>query len=138
MNELYFQEMSISKPPRPRGEREELFTSPSPVVALSPRVALPFGKSPIGKRLEQELGILRHRIQTVMPIVGGVLLRISIHESKEPDEEGHARQRFVDLEILRGGPVPSLVAFTALPQARRIRRAPPGWVGKALYVWVTR
>jgi hypothetical protein len=138
MRELFYQEMSVAKATRPQGHRAELMTSPSPVVSLSGRMTLPFGKTPIGKRVEYELNILRHRIETVMPIVGGVMLRLAIHESKEPDEDGHPRQRFVDLEILRGGPVPSLVAFAALPQVRKVKRAPPGWTAKSLYIWVTR
>jgi len=137
MRELFFQEASISKPPRPRNHREELLTSPGPVVALSQRVPLPFAKTPISQRLQFELGVLRQRIESIMPMRGGVLLRLAIHESKEPDSEGKPQQRFVDLEILRGGPVPSLVAFTALPQMRRMKRAPAGWVGKSLYIWVT-
>src|SRR6185503_2476154 len=137
MRELFFQEALISKPPRPRSLREALLTSPGPVVELSQRVPLPFAKTPISQRLQFELGLLRPRIQSVMPLRGGVLLRLAIHESKEPNWDGKPQQRFVDLEILRGGPVPSLVAFTALPQMRRVKRAPPGWVGKSLYIWVT-
>ena len=66
------------------------------------------------------------------------MIRIGIHEAKVRKPESLVEQRLVGVEIAGTGPVAKLAAFVALPQLQPIKRAPRGWVSKALYLWVTR
>jgi len=66
------------------------------------------------------------------------MIRIGIHEAKVHEPESLAEQRLVGIEIAGTGQVAKLAAFVALPRLQPIKRAPSGWVSRALYLWVTR
>lgn len=137
MNELYFQEMLITERPPLEG-LAELITPPGPSVSLSPPVAHPYAKLPVGGRLGMELRVLQPRIQTKMPIRGGVMVRVGIHEAENPDDDGRPRQKFINIDVVGSGPVPSLAAFSAMPLLPDLPSAPRGWVARSLFIWVTR
>ena len=131
--------MTISKPPRrPRTGAASLMMAPGPSVALTKCIEGPFAKMPIATPLERELRLMRPRIAAMIPSAGGAILRIGVHEAKVREPERLSEQRLVSVEIVGTGFVPKLAAFVALPQLRPIKRAPRGWVGKVLYLWVTR
>lgn len=67
------------------------------------------------------------------------MIRVAVHEPKVREAEMPVQQqRLAGVEIAGTGPVAELAAFVALPRLRPIKRAPRGWVSKALYLWVTR
>ena len=115
-----------------------MMMAPGPSVALTKCAEEPFAEMPIATPLERELRLMRPRIAAMIPSAGGVILRIGVHEAKVRAPERLREQRLVSVEIVGTGSVPKLAAFVALPQLRPIKRAPRGWVGKVLYLWVTR
>src|SRR5262245_27341705 len=131
--------MTISNPPRrPRSGLAALMMEPGPAVTLTKCVGRPFSATPIATTLDHELRLLRPRIEAVLPPRGGLILRIGIHEAKVRQPESLVEQRLVGVEIAGAGRVPKLAAVVALPRLQPIKRAPRGWVSKALYLWVTR
>jgi hypothetical protein len=139
LSELFFHEMTISTPPRrPRTGVAALMATPGPAVALTKCVGSPFSTTPIATTLDHELRLLRPRIEAVIPLRGGLMIRIGIHEAKVRKPESLVEQRLVGVEIVGTGQVAKLAAFIALPHLQPIKRAPRGWVSKALYLWVTR
>jgi hypothetical protein len=131
--------MTISKPPqRPRTGVASLMMPPGPSVALTKCLAGPFAEMAIATPLEHELRLLRPRIEGVMPSSGGVIIRIGVHEAKIREPEMPREQRLICVDIAGTGQVAKLAAFVALPQLHPIKRAPRGWIGKVLYLWVTR
>lgn len=137
VNELLFQEMMIAERPPLEG-LAELITPSGPSVMLSPPVEHPYAKLPVGGRLGMELRVLQPRILTKMPIRGGLIVRVGIHEAENPDDEGRPRQKFINIDVVGSGPVPSLAAFSAMPLLPELPRAPQGWVARSLFIWVTR
>jgi hypothetical protein len=139
LTELSFHEMTVSKPPRrPRKGVASLMTAPGPAVALTKCVAGPFAQMPIATPLEHELRLMRPRIEAMIPSAGGVIIRIGVHEARVQQPEMLREQRLVCVEIAGTGHVAKLAAFVALPHLRPIKRAPPGWASRVLYLWVTR
>lgn len=139
MSELFFHEMTISKPPRrKRSGVAALMMAPGPAVSLTRCVGSPFSKTPIATTLDHELRLLRPRIEAAIPPRGGLIIRIGVHEAKARKPESLADQRLVGVEIAGTGQVAKLAAFVALPRLQPVKRAPRGWVSKALYLWVTR
>src|SRR5262245_41674791 len=138
--ELKFQEMRIDKPLRaPRNGLEAMFMSPGPSVTLSPRVAKPYARLAIANELDQQIRLLRSRIEAIMPSQGGVIVRVGVHVAKTAREDsGTFEQRLLQVEIVGSGPVALTAATVAVPSLSRLRRAPRGWCSKSLYVWVTR
>ena len=131
--------MRVGKPPRlPTKGFAAFVVTPVPAVRLSQRVELPFDRTPISKGLHFQLGVIRPRIMSAMPLRGGILLRVAIHESKAADEYGKADQRFVGVDIVGLGPEPALTASMAIPRLSAIKRAPRGWKSRSLFIWVTR
>jgi hypothetical protein len=139
LSELFFHEMSIGKPQRrPRSGMGALMIAPGPSVFLTRCTAGPFAKMPIATSLDHELRLLRPRIEAAIPSRGGLMIRVGVHESKVHEPETPMQQRLIGVEIAGTGSVAKLAAFVALPRLRPIKRAPRGWVSKALYLWVTR
>lgn len=113
--------------------------SPGASVTLSPRVDKPFAKSPIARDVDYQIGRLRSRIETMMPMPGGVIVRIVVHESKAARDDGRPPdQRLLTVEIVGAGRVAANAATVAVAGMVPPKRAPRGWTAKSLYVWVTR
>lgn len=132
--------MRIGKPLRaPRNGLEAMFMSPGPSVTVLPRVAKPFAKSSIARDLDYQISRLRSRIETVMPMPGGVIVRIVVHEAKAEREDGRpADQRLLAVEIVGAGRIAANAATVAVAGMQPPKRAPRGWLAKSLYLWVTR
>lgn len=138
MSDLVFHELKITKRQRPKDEAAAAMVPPGPKVWVGPKTQTPFLLTPITGALQQQISVLRTRILSTMPPLGGVLLHVGIHEEKAPVAEAKPGQRLVSLEILGTGRVPSLVVFIAQSAVRNIKRAPRGWGRKSLYLWAER
>jgi hypothetical protein len=93
--------------------------------------------SAVDHRVNQELSVLAPRIRAAMPIIGGVLLCVDLHEANEPTEAGVREQNLISLDIVGTGRIPALVLGLLRHQPRRDSHAPSGWVARSVYLWAT-
>ena len=131
---LFFQMLDVRKQRATRSGRPQ----PSGmIVRAQPRVTKVLVGTHIGGRVNQDLAMIAPRLRAAMPVIGGVLIGVSLHEAREPDEDGVRAQTLVSVDILGEGRIPQLVLGIYQRTARPVRRAPKGWTSRIIYLWAT-
>jgi hypothetical protein len=134
MDGLFYQTLEV----RDRKEQaDDLLTPPGPAIRVLERRTAVMAGSAAANRVNQELSVLAPRIRAAMPIVGGVLLCVDLHEANEPGAEGEREQSVVSVDIVGTGRVPALVFGLLRHQPRREVRPPAGWRVRTVYLWAT-
>ena len=134
---MLYQTVRVGKPPKRTKNPASYFAPPGPSITLDQPSPVALKDWPISMRVNQEMLVLMPRIQTVMPPGGGVLVSVAYHEERPKAEEGKPDQRLLWTSIAGTGRVAALVTKIHLLNPGRVKRAPPGWTGKTVYVWVT-
>lgn len=134
MADLFFQTLEVREGV---GSKNDMFTSPGPSVRVMERATTVLAGSAIAHRVNQELSILAPRIRAAMPVIGGVLVCVALHEAREVSDDGLREQGLVSLDIVGTGRIPSLVFGMLGSQQRRVPRAPRGWRTRMVYLWAT-
>lgn len=138
MTEIVYHEVRIARSARPRRVPEDYLAPPGPAISFSEPTREPFADTALFSRVRDELWVNRDRIAQAMPVVGGVLLRVSYHEARVHEGKGPVPQELVALDVVGSGRVPNLVVSDALSSTGPARRAPRGWVGRTVYLWAAR
>ena len=133
MDALFFQTLEIHE----RESNDDPFAAPGPFVRVTERSTQVLVREAVGSRLNQELSLLAPRIRAAMPIIGGVLLCVALHEANDTTEDGLREQSMVSLEIVGTGRIPALVLSLLRNQPRREYPAPDGWRTRTVYLWAT-
>lgn len=132
---LFFQMLDIRKR---RVVQGGLPQSSGMSVRTQPRVTKVVVGPHISGRVNQDLATMAPRIRAAMPVIGGVLIGVSLHEARQPDEDGVRAQTLVSIDILGDGRIPQLVlGIHQQRDVRRVRRAPKGWTSRTIYLWAT-
>jgi hypothetical protein len=133
---MLYQIVRVGKPPRRTNNPASYLQPPGPSIELDQASPVPLKDWNLSGRVIQELLVLTSRIQTVMPPGGGVLLWLAYHEERGTPEGLRPAQHLVAMEIAGTGRVAALVTKIDLLKPRKVKRAPRGWAGKTVYLWV--
>ena len=135
---MLYQIVRIGKPPKRTNNPASHLQPPGPSIGLDQPSTVPLKDWNLAGRVSHELLVMLPRIRTVMPPGGGVLLSVAYHEARGTPEGARPAQQLVGMDIAGTGRVAALVTkIHLLHPVRRVKRAPSGWTGKTVYLWVT-
>lgn len=135
---MLYRTVEVRDEPPPSDDPASFLRPPGPEIRLSPPAPAALADWPLSGHLNQELAALESRIHAVMPIGGGVLLEIALHEERRPKLGDLAGQRLLRVEVAGVGMVAALATKIRLRAPGQPGRAPKGWTAKTVYLWATR
>ena len=107
-------------------------------VQLLQKAAIALNGWAVSWRVNRELTARSAEIRASIPPGGGVLVRVGIQEWAQADSTGARAQTFLSLVIAGSGRDPTAVLWKYVNQPHLQQGAPPGWVRRDVYIWVTR
>ena len=136
---MFYQTIRIGKPPKRTNNPASYLAPPGPTITLDQPSPVALKDWWIAGRVNHELSLMSQRILQVMPPGGGVLVAVGYHEEhpKVPVEIQRPAQNVISMSIAGTGRVAALVTKIHLMNPTKLKRAPAGWSGKTVYLWVT-